>query len=47
MRSFFGILPNLPTQFSKSLLANAKAQSLAEREVLFESWRRRPGLLSA
>lgn len=36
-RSFSGILPNLPIQFSESLLANAKPQSLAEREVLFEA----------
>ena len=35
MRSFSGILPNLPIQISESLLANAKAQSLAEREVLY------------
>jgi CRP/FNR family transcriptional regulator, cyclic AMP receptor protein len=32
-----GILPNLPIQFSDSLLANAKPQSLVEREVLFEA----------
>ena len=36
-RSFSGILPDLPTQFSESLLANAKPRSLAEREVLFEA----------
>ena len=36
-RSFSGILPNLPRQFSESLLANAKPRSLAEREVLFEA----------
>jgi CRP/FNR family transcriptional regulator, cyclic AMP receptor protein len=36
-RSFSGILPNLPIQFSESLLANAKPRSLAEREVLFEA----------
>jgi CRP/FNR family transcriptional regulator, cyclic AMP receptor protein len=30
-------LPNLPIQFSESVLANAKPQSLAEREVLFEA----------
>lgn len=36
-RSFSGILPNLPIQFSESLLANAKPQSLAERGVLFEA----------
>ena len=36
-RSFTGILPNLPIQFSESLLANAKSRSLAEREVLFEA----------
>ena len=35
-RSFSGILPNLPVQFSENLLANAKPRSLAEREVLFE-----------
>src|SRR5580692_1011587 len=36
-RSFSGILPNLPIQFSDGLLANAKSQSLAERKVLFEA----------
>jgi CRP/FNR family transcriptional regulator, cyclic AMP receptor protein len=36
-RSFSRILPNLPIQFSESLLANAKPRSLAEREVLFEA----------
>jgi hypothetical protein len=36
-RSFSGILPDLPIQFSESLLANAKPQSLAEREVLFQA----------
>src|SRR4051794_18054069 len=36
-RGFSGILPNLPTQISERLLANAKPQSLAEREVLFEA----------
>src|SRR2546430_8204657 len=36
-RNVSGILPNLPIQFSESLLANAKPQSLAEREVLFEA----------
>src|SRR6476660_8777486 len=36
-RAFSGILPNLPTQISERLLANAKPQSLAEREVLFEA----------
>src|SRR5437588_12630493 len=36
-RNFSGILPNLPVQFSGRLLANAKAQSLAEREVLFQA----------
>src|SRR6516164_3744605 len=36
-RSFSGILPNLPTQFSEGLLANAKPRSLTEREVLFEA----------
>jgi len=36
-RSFSGILPNLPTQISERLLANAKPQSLAEREVLFDA----------
>ena len=36
-RSLSGILPNLPIQFSERLLANAKPQSLAEREVLFEA----------
>ena len=36
-RGFSGILPNLPIQFSERLLANAKPQSLAEREVLFEA----------
>jgi len=36
-RSFFGILPNLPIQFSGRLLANAKPQSLADREVLFQA----------
>lgn len=34
---FSGILPNLPTQISERLLANAKPKSLAEREVLFEA----------
>jgi CRP/FNR family transcriptional regulator, cyclic AMP receptor protein len=36
-RSFSAILPNLPIQFSESVLANAKPQLLAEREVLFEA----------
>ena len=36
-RNFSSILPNLPVQFSGRLLANAKAQSLAEREVLFQA----------
>jgi CRP/FNR family cyclic AMP-dependent transcriptional regulator len=36
-RNFSRILPNLPIQFSESLLANAKPRSLAEREVLFEA----------
>jgi CRP/FNR family cyclic AMP-dependent transcriptional regulator len=36
-RRFSGILPNLPTQISERLMANAKPQSLAEREVLFEA----------
>src|SRR6266478_9730221 len=36
-RNFSGILPNLPIQFSGRLLANAKPQSLAEREVLFQA----------
>ena len=36
-RSSFGILPNLPIQFSGRLLANAKPQSLAERDVLFQA----------
>jgi CRP/FNR family cyclic AMP-dependent transcriptional regulator len=36
-RSFSGILPSLPIQFSESVLANAKPQLLAEREVLFEA----------
>src|SRR6476660_2571085 len=36
-RAFSGILPNLPTQISERLLANAKPQSLAERVVLFEA----------
>jgi CRP/FNR family transcriptional regulator len=36
-RGFSEILPNLPTQISERLLANAKPQSLAEREVLFEA----------
>ena len=36
-RSFSSILPGLPTQISERLLANAKPQSLAEREVLFEA----------
>src|SRR3974377_75997 len=36
-RSFSGILPYLPIQFSESLLANAKPRSLTEREVLFEA----------
>ena len=36
-RSFSGILPNLPIQFSESVLANAKPRSLTEREVLFEA----------
>src|SRR5947207_1268105 len=36
-RNFSGILPNLPIQFSGPLLANAKPQSLAEREVLFHA----------
>jgi CRP/FNR family cyclic AMP-dependent transcriptional regulator len=36
-RSFSGILPNLPIQFSEGLLANAKPRSLIEREVLFEA----------
>ena len=36
-RSLSGILPNLPIRFSESLLANAKPQSLTEREVLFEA----------
>src|SRR5439155_26089186 len=31
------ILPTLPIQFSGPLLANAKSQSLAEREVLFQA----------
>jgi CRP-like cAMP-binding protein len=35
--SFSDILPNLPIQFSESVLANAKPQLLAEREVLFEA----------
>src|SRR5438552_14944621 len=33
-RNFSGILPNLPIQFSGRLLANAKPQSLAERQVV-------------
>jgi CRP/FNR family cyclic AMP-dependent transcriptional regulator len=36
-RTLSGILPNLPIQFAESLLANARPQSLAEREVLFEA----------
>jgi len=36
-RKFFHILPNLPAQFSERLWANARAQSLAEREVLFQA----------
>src|SRR5258707_6064643 len=36
-RNVSGILPNLPIQFSGRLLANAKPQSLAEREVLFQA----------
>jgi CRP/FNR family transcriptional regulator, cyclic AMP receptor protein len=36
-RGFSDILANLPAQFSESVLANAKQQSLAEREVLFEA----------
>ena len=36
-RSLSGILPNLPIRFSERLLANAKPQSLTEREVLFEA----------
>src|SRR5436189_5015060 len=36
-RNLSGILPNLPIQFSGRLLANAKPQSLAEREVLFQA----------
>src|SRR6516225_6344289 len=36
-RSFSGILPNLPIQFSEGVLANAKPRSLTEREVLFEA----------
>ena len=36
-RSFSYILPNLPTQFSERVLANAKPRLLAEREVLFEA----------
>ena len=36
-RSVCGILPNLPIQFSERLLADAKPQSLTEREVLFEA----------
>src|SRR6478609_4863462 len=36
-RSFSGILPSLPIQFSGRLLANAKPHSLAEREVLFQA----------
>jgi CRP/FNR family transcriptional regulator, cyclic AMP receptor protein len=36
-RNFSGILPNLPLQFSESLLANAKPRSLAARDVLFEA----------
>ena len=36
-RSLSGILPNLPIQISETLLANAKPQSLAEREVLFDA----------
>ena len=36
-RSFSRILPNLPIQFSESVLANAKSRSLGEREALFEA----------
>ena len=36
-RNRSGILPSLPLQFSGRLLANAKPQSLAEREVLFQA----------
>ena len=36
-RTFSNILPSLPTQFSGRLWANAKAQSLADREVLFQA----------
>src|SRR6266480_5873504 len=36
-RNFSGVPPNLPIQFSGRLLANAKPQSLAEREVLFQA----------
>src|SRR6266567_8219419 len=36
-RNSSGILPNLPIQFSGRLLANAKPQTLAEREVLFQA----------
>ena len=36
-RNVSGILPNLPIQFSDRLLVNAKPQSLAEREVLFQA----------
>jgi CRP/FNR family transcriptional regulator, cyclic AMP receptor protein len=36
-RNFSGILPNLPVQFSGRLLAGAKAQLLAENEVLFQA----------
>jgi CRP/FNR family transcriptional regulator, cyclic AMP receptor protein len=36
-RNFSNILPNLPIQFSGRLMANAKPQSLAEREVLFQA----------
>src|SRR6267154_3731857 len=36
-RNFSSILPNLPIQISGRLLANAKPQSLAEREVLFQA----------
>src|SRR5258706_11361393 len=36
-RNFSSILPNLPIQFSGRLLANARPQSLDEREVLFRA----------
>src|SRR5260370_42228613 len=51
-RNFSSILPNLPIQFSGRLLANARPQSLDEREVLFRAgdvadgcYRLEPGLL--